>query len=113
MQAAILFLKLGIGGIMVVFGIHKWYNPRHWFGCIPDWFEAISPLGNAALMRTYGVGDLVFGIFLLSGLYPVAATWIALIWWTVGVPFSFYCKWDVGVRDTVITLAAAALLILI
>ena len=113
MQTAIWLIRLGAALNMVPFGIHQMVNPEVWEKYLPEAIKKMSPLSPSAQMRLHALGNIVFGLFLLSGLYPLVAAWVALIWYLTILPFAFWKDWTVGVRDLGITLALVSLIFLL
>jgi hypothetical protein len=115
MSIAILFLKFGIGMSMIFFGINQIKRPAQWLHYIPDFAHNLfhSQQKEETIMRVHGTGNIMFGAFLLSGILPLIAAWIALLWWILVAPFGFMKKTDIGIRDTSIISAIAALIALL
>lgn len=115
MSLAITFLQCGIGISMIFFGISQLKKPLQWSDYIPDFARMVlqSPTKEALIMRIHATGNIMFGVFLVSGIVPLYAAWFALFWWIIVAPFGFIKKWDIGIRDTSIISALAALIALL
>ena len=110
MQIAIWLLRLGPALIMVVFGINQMINPEPWFEYIPEFVKKMN--SPKFTMRSHSLGNIVFGLFLASGLHPLVGAWIAFLWFLSIVPFAFMDKWKTGMRDLTITISLLALIFL-
>jgi hypothetical protein len=106
-------LRFGPALTMVVFGLHQFAKPQDWLHYLPEWFQKMSPLSPATDMRLHALGNIVFGAWLASGLFPLASVWVALIWWITVLPFAFRVSWSIGMRDLSITIGLAALVIMV
>lgn len=111
MYAPELIIALGTALTMIVFGIHQTVNPRKWLDYIPPTFAALSPLKLETDMRLHAAGNIFFGLLLASGLFPLTAAWIALIWWITILPFAFRHSWAIGMRDLTIVFGLIALVV--
>lgn len=95
-------LRLGLGLMYLYSGYDLFYNPRHWYGFIPQWFSGL--LGGElsvinAYLRLQGAGEFIIGLLFLawfSGVRGVrlasalAALEMALILLFVGIdPITF------------------------
>ncbi len=112
-STAIWLIRLGVALTMVVFGLHELAKPGQWTHYIPQFMKASSPLAPETSMRLHALGNIVFGVFLVSGLFPLVAVWVAIIWWASILPFAFMVKWDIGMRDLTIIIGLVALLLLL
>lgn len=108
----ILLIRLGTALTMVVFGIDQFARPANWTHYIPDSLAKMSPMSKDMQMRLHAAGNVIFGLWLALGLFPILGAWVALIWWLSILPFSFR-KWDIGLRDLSIIASLAALIILL
>lgn len=110
-------LRLGLGLMYLYSGYDLFYNPRHWYGFVPQWFSRL--LGGElsvinAYLRLQGVGEFIIGLLFLAwfsgtrGVRIAAALAVfemALILLFVGIdPITF--------RDIGLLGAAIALLIM-
>ncbi len=114
-QAAIALIQWPIGITMLVFGLHQMMKPSEWFKFIPPGLAKISPIKNPATeMRLHAVGNIVFGLLLMFSFgIPLAAAWIAFVWWLSIVPLAWRVDWALGLRDLCISLALGALIFLL
>jgi len=106
-------LRFGVSLIMLVFGIHQLIKPQDWFEYIPKWLQDFLPTKPTTEMRMHALGNILFGGFLLSNIYPVAAGWVAFIWWLTILPFAFRRSWAIGMRDLTIIFALGAYILLV
>src|SRR5438105_486598 len=119
MELAKILITLSGSLLMVSFGINQMLHPEAWVNYIPEWFKKLSPQSPTGFMRTHALGNIAFGLLLLvgvllfSGLIPIIAAWLALLWMLSIVPFAYARDWSIGVRDLSVTLALAALLALL
>jgi len=113
MNTAIWLIRLGAALNMVPFGIHQMANPQAWETYLPEAVKKMSPLSPGTQMRVHALGNIVFGLFLLSGFHPLIGTWIAIIWYLTILPFAFWKDWTIGLRDSAITLALVGLVFLL
>lgn len=112
MDPAQFLLRLGPALAMVIFGINQWRKPTDWLHYIPEWISSSSPMKPQMQMRLHAVGNIAFGLFLISNWQPYWSAWVALIWWVTILPFAFRASWAVGLRDLAITLGLLALVLL-
>lgn len=109
---ALWIIRAGTALCMLTFGLNQITSPKNWLDFIPDWIKRSSPISDEYLMRLHSLGNLLFGLFLVTGIYPHIAAWIALVWWISILPFAFRVDWTVGMRDLAVTCGLAALVIL-
>ena len=115
MITAIIFLRFTIGILMIVFGLRQLKKPLEWNNYIPDFAHPIihSEEKEARIMRIHATGNVMLGLFLVSGIAPLLAAWFALLWWIAVAPFGFIKRFQIGLRDTSIISAIAALILLL
>jgi|GEM_PF-1480309 len=111
-ETAALVISLAIGLNMALFGLHQIRKPGDWSEYIPKWLSFFMPVSREHFLRTHGVGNLLLGIFLMSGVAPMWSAWLSLIWWVSILPFAFRVKWSIGLRDLSIIGALVSLVIL-
>lgn len=113
MLSTIFFLRLGIGAIMIIFGLRQLKNPLGWNNYIPEFAHELihSEEKEARIMRIHATGNVMLGIFLVSGIFPLIAAWMAFLWWIAVAPFGFMKKLEVGVRDTSLITAIGTLIL--
>ena len=109
MELAIYLLRFSAALTMVSYGINQLANPQGWLSYVPAGIQRMLPEKPTTFMRTHALGNLVFGIWLASGLFPFVAAVVAAIWWLTILPFAFKVKWDIGMRDLTITAGLVAL----
>ena len=111
MDFVIGLLQWGPSLTMLLFGVSQWRHPERWTEYIPEWVIPFSFFDDKkALMRFHALGNIVFGAFLFSTLYPLAAAWIAFLWWISILPFAFRVDWTIGMRDLSVSISLAALI---
>jgi hypothetical protein len=112
MNPAIWLLRLGPSLIMIVFGIHQVFiDQRPWFEYVPKFLQRM--FNPTWFMRIHGTGNILLGLFLISGLYPLIAAWVALVWWASILVGAFSGGWKTGMRDLTITISLIALVYLL
>jgi hypothetical protein len=106
MDWSILLPRIGVSLVMIIFGIDQIRNSYDWEKeYVPKWLKGKMP------MPLHGFGNLLLGLWLLSGFYLVTALWTVFIWWITILPFAFYGSWKAGLRDLAIITSIASLLI--
>jgi len=109
MDIAIWLIRLGVALNMVAFGIHQIISPKPWIEeYVPQWVMKMR-ISPKTIMQIHGGGNLILGLFLVSGFWSQASAVSALVWWVLILPFAFYGSWKAGMRDVAITFALAAL----
>lgn len=112
MQTAIWLLRLGPSLTMVAFGMHQVFiDQKTWLEYVPNFIKKI--FDPQLFMRIHGTGNILLGLFLFSGLYPLVAAWAALIWWCSILIGAFKGGWKTGMRDLTITISLVALIYLL
>jgi len=111
MDIAVWLLRISGGLTMVVFGINQIRKPEPWKEYFPKAFEKL--LSFHPVIKVHAVFNIILGVLLLSGWYPIIGSWLAFLWWLSIVPFAFQGSWKTGMRDLSITLAMAALAVLV
>lgn len=109
-------LRLGLGLMYLYSGYDLFYNPKHWYGFVPQWFsQTITQIGPIeTYLRLQGLGEFVIGLLFLAWFFgmrgvriaaALAVLEMALILLFVGIdPITF--------RDIGLLGAAIALLIM-
>lgn len=110
--AADLLIRVGVGIVMVAFGINQIASPVNWLKYIPRLVRFIMPIDSRVFMRLHGTGNVTLGLFLASGLLQPLSIWTALLWWLWILPFAAYYDRTIGLRDFAIIVSLAALLVL-
>ncbi len=111
-DTASLLIRLGIGSVMVLFGISQQKSPQNWLGYIPGLVRFILPIKPEQFMRIHSLGNIALGSLLISGAWPTVSVCLALGWWLWVLPFAFYKDFTIGMRDLAIVMSLAALLAL-
>ncbi|MBD0319954.1 MAG: DoxX family membrane protein, partial [Gemmatimonadetes bacterium] len=98
-QAALLFLRLTIAYLLVIWGADKLANPEHGLAVSRMFYGGL--FGGRALMPAYGVAQIALGGLLALGvgrrfLYPAAAaitgTTLLGVWRSVADPWGWYLE---------------------
>lgn len=110
---AIWLLRLSIGLVMVLFGINQVLQPKNWLSYVPKWLRWLLPVKFELFMRCHGLGNLLLGAVFITGIWPVAMTWIVLLWWGSILPFALRYDLYIALRDLAIIAALASLLFLL
>lgn len=113
MNNAIWLIRIAAALTMLPFGINQILKPGGWVKYLPEPVKKMSPLAPEAQMRLHALGNIVFALFLVSGLYPLLAAWVAFVWYLTIIPFAFMKDWTIGLRDTAVALALLALIFLL
>lgn len=111
-DTASLLLRLGVGVVMLLFGISQVKSPEKWLKYIPGLIRFLMPVKPESFMRIHSFGNLGLGFLLVSGLFQPVSIWLALVWWLWVLPFAFFYEYTVGLRDLAIIMALLALLAL-
>ena len=115
MITSIIFLQFSIGIIMILFGLRQLKSPLAWNNYIPDFAHSIlhSETTEARIMRIHATGNVMLGLFLVSGIASLLAAWFALLWWILVAPFGFIKQFQIGMRDVSIISAITTLILLL
>lgn len=111
MNNALKTLRLGIGTVMVVYGVSQMVKPSGWYRYVPDWLDKILP--EPLFMRAHGAVNLGLGLVFMSGWRPVFVSNATLAWWISILPFAFYEDWHSGMRDIAIISGITAVVLLL
>jgi hypothetical protein len=106
-----LLIRTSVSLTMVSFGLYQITNPKQWQEYLPPWLHKII-LAPVTFMQVHGLINLSLGLTFGLNSWPDAMTWIVLGWWLSILPFAFYVKWTIGMRDLAIIAALAALIVL-
>lgn len=104
-------IRSAVSLVMIVFGLHQIINPRQWQEYLPPWLHKII-LAPVTFMQLHGLINLSLGLAFGLFMWPDAMTWVVLAWWLSILPFAFYVKWSIGMRDMVIICSLGALIVL-
>lgn len=111
-ETAALLIRIGVGTVMVAYGVSQQLSPHKWLDYMPGLVSFIMPIRPASYIRIHSLGNLGLGILLLGGLWMPAALWLVLAWWIWILPFAFYKDFTIGLRDSAIIMSLIALLVL-
>lgn len=107
-----LIIRLGVAVTMVLFGINQLLSPAQWISYIPGSLRNILPIKPETTMRMHALGNIILGLWLAVGIYPIAGSWVNLLWWISILPFAFIKDWRIGMRDLSIIASLVALILL-
>lgn len=111
-EIAELLIRIGVGGVMILFGIWQVTKPVDWLKYIPPIIRFLMPFAPTSFMRLHGTGNILLGLLLAAGLLQPVSIWLALAWWAFVTPFAFFAEASMGLRDIAIILSLVALLII-
>lgn len=109
-DVAIWLIRIGAGVTMLGFGVDQLLHPSAWTEYVPNWMHRLLPMSKEATLRVHSFGNLGLGTLLVLGVLPVVVAWATLVWWLSILPFSFWHRWTIGMRDLSVTFALAAYL---
>lgn len=113
MNKALQTLRIGVGTVMVVYGLSQVGRPTEWYKYVPPWLSKLLPMPESWLMRSHGAINVGLGLVFMSGLRPVFVSYATLAWWLSILPFAFYEDWQSGMRDFAIIMAVVAVILLV
>ncbi len=103
-------LRIALSAVFLWFGIDQLVNPGYFLGYVPAWIHsnpALPILSAHSMIIINGIFEVIFGIFLLIGLFTrIAAFLLALN--LFGIAFSLGYN-DIAVRDFGLAFAAVSL----
>lgn len=104
---ASLLLRLGIGGVLLIFGVGKFVDTVAWLSFIPPWAAPFVPLPLETFMRVMGTAEIVLGVLLVVGRWVrVVAVLVVLHILSVILALGYN---EIVVRDGGLLMAACAL----
>ncbi len=112
-ELAALQIRIGVGSVMLLFGLSQISSPGRWREYIPPVVRFIMPMQPETFMRIHALGNLGLGLILLLGLWLPVTVWLVLAWWLWVLPFAFYADISKGLRDVAIIMSLLALIVLI
>lgn len=68
-DTGLLLLRLGLGGVFVLFGIDKFFHPEFWSVFMPEWFFSFLPVEVFTFIYLLGVFEIIVGSAVLIGFY--------------------------------------------
>ncbi len=102
-------VRLGLGAVLIWFGIDALLNPSVWSLLVPKWVLSISPLSANTFMYINGTLEILLGLLLLIGLWTrLIAGLTALL--LLGIILSLGYG-DLAVRDFGLLMAALSLVL--
>lgn len=111
-HTARLLIQIGVGIVMILFGLSQITSPDKWLKYLPRFVRFIMPVKPTNFMRAHSLGNLGLGILLAIGVWQPAVIWITIFWWISILPFAFYAEYSIGLRDVAIILSLIGLLLL-
>ena len=101
-------VRLGLGGVLIWFGVDALLNPGVWSALVPKWILSISHLSADTFMYLNGLIEIILGLLLLIGLWTrLIASLTALL--LLGIIFNLGYG-DLAVRDVGLLLGAISLI---
>jgi hypothetical protein len=104
-----LLIRVPIGIVMAVYGMHQLKNPQSWFSYIPRWLENSIPMKTETFMRSHGSINVGLGLLFISGRHITFVSWATFAWWLSILPFAARKDWRTGMRDFAITASVLAI----
>ncbi len=85
----IFLTRIGMAGVLVWFGWHQFTDAQSWIGYVPDFATSLSGLSATTIVQVNGGAEIVFGAFLLLGMFTrvaalVMGVHLALIAFSLG-----------------------------
>jgi uncharacterized membrane protein YphA (DoxX/SURF4 family) len=102
---ALLLLRLGLGGVFLVFGIDKFFHPAMWSAYIPQWFPQVS-----YFIYIIGIVEAIIGICVLIGFKTRIVSGVAALM-LLGIIASLGYS-EITVRDAGLLMTAIAIVLL-
>jgi len=101
-------MRAGLAFSFAYAGIGGFLHPENWIGWFPLWTRNILPLGDRALLGTFGVIEILLALWLLSG---KKLCWSALISGIllIGITAVNLTSMDIVFRDIALGLVAFGL----
>ncbi len=112
MSTVIWALRLMGAAVLIPFAIDQLMHPAEWTEYVPGWLHPMLPGWPAGFMRVHALGNLVIGVWLLSGIFTKAAAGVSVLWMvTIVGGVLLTGKWQLAVRDFAVTLGLLALFV--
>ncbi len=103
-------LRLMGAVVMIPFAIDQLLDPMAWTSYVPAWLQRLLPGWPDGFMRVHAVGNIVIGLWLLSGLFTKGAAGVSVLWMsTIVVGTLLTGRWQIAARDLAVTLGLCAL----
>ena len=94
-NVGLLFLRIGLAGVFLWFGIDKFFNYESWQHFIPDWFPMLIPATSFILLL--GIVETLIALLVLFGFFTrIAAGVAALMLIPIIISLGYN---EIGVRD--------------
>lgn len=102
-----LSLRIGLGILLLLFGMDELRNPENWLGFIPPWLSNLLPFSASTFLKINASVEIIFGALLLLGMFTRIVAFLAALH-MLGIVVSVGYN-DIGIRDFAIFCAALAL----
>jgi uncharacterized membrane protein YphA (DoxX/SURF4 family) len=101
-EYAPILVRVAMSLVFLWFGLNQVFDSASWVGWLPQWAYSI-PISPATLIILNGTFEVIFGTFLLLGLFTRISA-LLLTLHLLGITISIGYN-DVGIRDLGLTLA--------
>ena len=102
---ALVLLRLGLGGVFLIFGIDKFFHPAMWSAYIPQWFPQIP-----YFIYVLGIIEAIIGLCILIGFKTRITAGIAAVM-LLGIIGSLGYS-EITVRDAGLLMTAISIVLL-
>ncbi len=109
-ELGLLLLRIGLGGVFLVFGIDKFFNPKFWSAYMPPWFSGILPMEMFTFIYLLGVFEIIFGLAVLVGFCTRFSAGVCAVF-LLGIIFSLGFN-EIIVRDAGLFFLALGVVVL-
>ena len=102
-----LFLRIGLGLVLLWFGISETFDPKTWSSYVPLLVQSLLPITVTTFVMVHGIIEVIFGSLLLIGFAQRIVSVLVslhLLSILIGVGYN-----EIGVRDFGLVMAAIAL----
>ena len=94
------WIRMGIGVVMLWFGVHKFIDPGFWMGYVAPFFTSMWPASLTVFFYISGIIETLIGVALLTNKYVKVMATIACFWLLAIIINVFAIgAWDIAVRD--------------
>lgn len=107
---AIRILRLGLGAVLLVFGVSKLADPVGWLGYLPPWLAGVLPIAPQQFFVGVGVLEAVLGALLVTG-YALRVVALLAALYLLSVIVAVGAN-EIAVRDFGLLMALLALSVL-
>lgn len=99
-------LQIGLGLVMVWFGLQQITSPTSWIGYLPEFVNSL-PISEITFVSFNGWFEVVFGILLIAGFYTRIVTGLLSLH-LLGITFTVGYN-EIGVRDFGLSMALVSI----